>query len=254
MPKNKVYSTQIKEKARQLRKRGWSLGEINQKLNIPKNTLSGWVKEIKLTKKQKRRIKQKEITSAAQGRILAAKLSIQKLTLWKNTIRKRVAHFGKIPFENQEIGKLICGMIYLCEGAKYPSTRCLTFSNTDPKMIQFFLTILRSYFKIDEKKFRCRIQYRYDQNPEKLMKFWSWLTKIPLKQFYKAYSDKRTKNKPTTKKGYKGVCGLQYFDTSLQFELQSIGEAVINYNLKINMEPTGIVNNLRRCVGVIPKG
>ena len=230
MPKTKIYSTQIKEKACQLRKQGLSLGEIRQELNIPKNTLSGWVAEIQLTKKQKRRIKQKEIASAAQGRILAAKLLTQKLILWKNTIKKRVAHFGKMPFENQEIAKLICGMIYLCEGAKYPSTKCLTFCNSDPQMIKFFLAMLRKYFNIDDKKLRCRIQQRYDQDSKKLMKFWSELTKIPLKQFYENYSDKRTKNIPTMKKNYKGICRLQYFDSNVQFELQSIGERVINYN------------------------
>jgi plasmid maintenance system antidote protein VapI len=47
MPKN--YSVGTKAKVRLLRKRGWSLGEINQKMHIPKNTLSGWVKDIRLT-------------------------------------------------------------------------------------------------------------------------------------------------------------------------------------------------------------
>jgi hypothetical protein len=92
--------------------------------------------------------------------------------------------------------------------------------------------MLRKCFNIDEKKLRGRIQYRFDQNPEKLIKFWSLITDVPRNQFYKPYCDKRPKNKPTKKQSYKGVCGLQYFDTNLQFELQAIGEAVINYNVE----------------------
>ena len=147
---------------------------------------------------------------------------------WKESIRKRTRQFSKVPFKNAKIGKLICGILYICEGSKYPSTRCLSFANSDPKMIKFFLSILRKCFDVDEKKFRCRIQQRCDQNPNELKKFWSSVTKIPLGQFYKNYADKRTKGKLTAKKDYKGVCSLQYFDTNLQFELQAIGEAVIN--------------------------
>lgn len=33
--------------------------------------------------------------------------------------------------------------------------------------------------------------------------------------------------KRTQKKDYRGICRIVYYDTSLQFELQAIGEAVI---------------------------
>ncbi|MBN2831611.1 MAG: hypothetical protein JXL82_05005 [Candidatus Omnitrophica bacterium] len=48
-----IYSDKTKQKARDLRHNGWSLGEIAQELKLPRNTLSGWTKEIELTKKQK---------------------------------------------------------------------------------------------------------------------------------------------------------------------------------------------------------
>jgi hypothetical protein len=229
MPKNKVYSAKIKEKTRKLRKQGWSLGEISQKLNIPKNTISGWVKEIELTKEQKSRIKRKEIASAARGRILAADLLQEKINQWKKSIRQKVNHLGEIPFRDRHIGKLICGILYSCEGGKYPNTRHLTFVNSDPKMIKLFLGLLRTYFNVNEEKLRCKIQQRFDQSVDDLKIFWSNLTKIPLDQFHKSYVDKRTKHKPTLKKNYKGVCSIQYFDTALQFELQAIGESLFDH-------------------------
>ena len=48
----RIYSKQTKESARNLRIKGWSLGEINLKMKIPKNTLSGWFKDILLSKEQ----------------------------------------------------------------------------------------------------------------------------------------------------------------------------------------------------------
>ena len=136
-------------------------------------------------------------------------------------------HFGKLSLRNQEIGKLACGLLYLCEGSKYPSTRCLAFGNSDPAIIKAFLNLLRKYFHIRENKLRCRITPRWDQNIDELQSFWSNITKIPLGKFYKTISDKRTKGKVTAKKDYRGVCVIYYCDTSLQFELQSIGETII---------------------------
>ena len=37
---------------------------------------------------------------------------------------------------------------------------------------------------------------------------------------------KRTKGKKTLRRNHEGVCKIIYYDTALQFELQSIGEAI----------------------------
>lgn len=223
----KAYPATIKQKAKHLRLQGMSLGEIGLELRIPKNTLSGWLKNLQLTKKQKARIKQKEIKSAAMGRKVAAELLRNKMEGWKEDIRKKVKHFAKLAQQNPEIGKLICGIFYLCEGAKYPSTRGLIFSNSDPMVICCFLNLLRKFFEIEENRLRCRITYRWDQDCGKLERYWSNMTNIPLKQFFKTKPDIRTKDKPTRKIDYMGVCAIQYSNTTLQFTLQSIGEAII---------------------------
>lgn len=202
-------------------------------MKIPKNTLSGWVKDIRLTTEQKERIKEKILASAAVGRLSAAKLLREKMEKWKQGIRDTLKHFKKLPLENPAIGKLICGILYLCEGAKYPSSRFLYLGNPDPDIIAFFLNSLRKYYYIDESKLRFDINYRCGQDYKKLIKFWSKITKIPKKHFFKKKPGPRTKGKPTLRKDYYGVGRLIYCDTSLQFELQSIGEIIIK------MEPEG---------------
>lgn len=224
---SKVHSKETKQETRNLRSEGWTLGEISQKLKIPNNTISGWVKEIKLSNKQKERIKQKIIDSGKIGRPLAIAANRRKIEQWKKGVRNSVKHFENISLENPELGKLICGILYLCEGAKYPSSRYLYLGNSDPKIISFFINALRRYYKIDENKLRFGIGYRWDQNYQKLKNYWSRITKIPKSKCLNSIPDIRTKGKPTLKKNYMGICRIIYYSTALQFELQSIGETII---------------------------
>lgn len=238
---NKVYSKKIRLLARNLRGRGWTIGEISLKMRVPKNTLSGWFKDIQLTQKQKERIRQKISDSAAIGRPLALKANREKLEKWKQGIRSKVKYLEKLPLENPEIGKLVCGILYLCEGARYPSSRYLYFGNSNPIMVSAFLSLLRNHYHIDENKLRFDIGYRWDQDYEKLKKFWSKVTGIPESKCLKSKPDLRTKGKPTLKKDYMGVGRVVYFSTDLQFELQSIGELIVSSIVKERvMEPEGI--------------
>ncbi len=221
------YTKRLKKKMRALRARGWSLGEMSKKFRIPKNTLCVWVTDVKLTMSQRERIRQKEIESAAKGRHLAVKANRAKIEKWKERVRKSVRHFEKLPFQNPEIAKALCGILYACEGAKYPATRGLVFTNSDPAMIIFFLNLIRIYFDIREEKLRGRIVYRWDQDMKELHRYWSKVTNIPTSRFFKTKPDKRTKGKATGRRGYKGVCSIQYSDTLLQFQLQCIGEAIM---------------------------
>lgn len=223
----KQYPLAIKEKARRLRRQGKSLGEIRLEIDIPKNTLSGWLKDIRLTDKQNKRIRKKITVSCAIGRPLAVKLMREKIEKWKQGIRDKIKHLEKLPLEKPEIGKVICGILYLCEGAKYPASRYLYFGNSDPTMVSAFLSLLRRHYLIDKNKLRFDVGYRWDQNYEKLKKFWSKVTGIPKSKCLKSKPDIRTKGKPTLKEGYKGVCRVIYYSTSLQFELQAIGESII---------------------------
>ena len=223
----KTYPISIKQMVKNLRSAGWSLGEISLKIKIPKNTISGWVKDIKLTHRQKERIKQKIITSAAMGRQSAVKVNQEKIEKWKSDIREKVKHYGQLATKGPEVNKLICGVLYLCEGAKYPSSRYLYLGNSDPKIISFFINALRRCYKIDENKLRFSIGYRWDQNFQKLRNYWSKITKIPRSKCLNSIPDIRTKGKPTLRKNYMGICRIIYYSTALQFELQSIGETII---------------------------
>ena len=231
-------------RAQYLRRQGYTYTEICDRLGrIPQGTLSYWFKDIQLDRKQRARIQAKIIASAARGRPLAREAWVKKLAKWRREIETRARSFGSLPYHNPLIGKLVCGMMYLCEGSKYPSSQNVMFGNTDPTMIRTFLTLLRSYYPIDGHRLRVRVMHRWDQDGVALKKYWSHVTNIPIRQFYPSYADKRTKGIPTQKRNYKGVCGVQYGSTDIQYELLAIGGAVLKAsraNFKELVEQEGI--------------
>ena len=222
----KRFSPKVIGNAVRLRKNGYSLSEISHKTSISKNTLYHWVSDIKLTGCQKARLLKKEIRRGKMGLRKAHRIKQAKMLKWRKGLVCRIKKYEEAFDKKSVFGKLLCGVLYLCEGAKYPSSKQMIFGNSDPRMIKTFLCLLRNNFTIDEKRIRCRIMHRYDQNGEQLNKYWSNITKIPLEQFYKHYKDKRTKGSITKKPNYKGICAVQYNSVNLQYELQLIGESL----------------------------
>ncbi len=242
------YLKSVRAQAFALRAGGSSLQEISDELRVPKNTLSGWVAHVELTDAMRKRLKSKERESAARGRPLAVEAWRRKTERWKEGIRAQVEHLGSLPFDQPDIGRLACGLLYVCEGGKYPSTRRLSFANTDPRMITFFLTLLRRYFPVEEKKLRVRIMHRWDQDGEALRRFWSQVTGIPFSQCYATQPDLRTKGHPTRRSDYRGVCDLTYSSTTLQYTLQAIGESVMKVVEQEGIEPSASCMPCKRSV------
>ena len=117
-------------------------------------------------------------------------------------------------------------MLYWCEGEKH--SPAMRFTNSDPQMLNFFLKLFRSAFKIDESKLRvCLHLHEYhDQRQQKI--FWSKITGIPEVQFSKIYL------KPNTglskKEGYPGCVSLRYFDHKIALELEALSRLLVNQN------------------------
>ena len=223
-----VYSPSTRTRAKTLRRQGYTYTEICNRLGrVPKGTLSSWLNGIALNGPQRARIDAKILASASQGRALARVAWDAKLKRWRRNIERRAKPLGPLPYGNPAIGKIVLGIMYVCEGGKYPSTRHLVFGNTNPSILKAFLALLRSNYTLDERKWRVRVMHRWDQDGNALIRYWSRVTRIPAQQFYRSYADKRTSGSPTRRQSYHGVCCVQYGDTSLQYELQAIGEAVL---------------------------
>ena len=219
----------FKNKAIKLRREGHTYSEILNLLEkkISKSTLSYWIKNIKMTSLQKRRLQNN----------IDVKLKKAQQAALKTNKHRRKQHLDDLKNKNLyltkkldlDIQKLLLSMLYLGEGAKTKGTQFLSLGSSNPKIIKLYLFLLKNCFTLDESKFRIRIQCRADQNIKALENYWHNVTKIPKNLFYPTYIDKRTIGSPTKMKEYRGVCTIHYFNRSIQFELEFLAESVIKY-------------------------
>lgn len=215
----------IKNQVINLRQQGKTYQEIQQKLGrkIAKSTLSYWCRYLILPPKYKDKLKNiLEINiNKARGRALAVNKA--KRENYLKSVADDNKHLIKKLNGDTDSAKMVLAALYLGEGTK-KQRGALTFGNSDPAIVSLFLKLLRQCYKIDEQKFRCTLQCRADQDIKFLEKFWSKITKISPRYFYKARIDPRTIGKPSKKLDYRGVCRIDYFSAEVFNELIIIGE------------------------------
>jgi len=217
----------LKYKVKQLRIKGNTYSEIKEILGvkIPKSTLSYWCNGLALPFSYKEKIRR--INKAHLNKIRRKALSVNKEARRKYLDGLLSKNLNLLKNLDLSVQKLLLSILYLAEGAKHKSTKFLSLGNSDPKIIKFYLTLLKNCFPIDEKKFRGRVQCRFDQDKSELGKFWRNVTGFKREQFYPTYVDMRTKGKKTLKENYKGICTIHYFSTEIQLELELLADRIM---------------------------
>lgn len=225
-------SKNVVNKVLRLRHEGNTYSEINEilNLNIGKSTLSYWCSKVILPDSYPEKIKKQNISNLIKARNIA---------LMVNNV-KRKEYFAKLDRKNSEISKQISNihtakvalaMLCLGEAAKYGKSG-FALGNSDPRIIIIFLQLLKVSTDFSIEKVRGTVQCRADQNVDELENYWGEITNIPKRLFYKAQIDPRTVGKPTKKLDYKGVFRVNYLDTNVQLELESLASLIYNQLLK----------------------
>lgn len=197
--KFKFHSDNIVKEARRLRKKGLSAREIGRRLNVGDSTVLIWCNDI--PSKNPYHLYMQELKEKAKNR------------------SSGVAKDIKI---NRHLAKLFASIVYWCEGAKYPSSNFVAFSNSDVGLIRTFLTLFRIGFQPKEDKLKASLQLHTTHDKKEITYFWSKILKIPKSQFYKPTITKPTKN--MKRKNYKGTCTIRYYDVYLLHEMTGIYE------------------------------
>ena len=198
-----------------LRQKGYSIGHIEKVFGIPRSTLSAWLRNIKLTQKQKDILEKRSRDALTKAR--------SKAILWHNEqkrLRLVTAENNANIILNRinvdiNIINLALAILYLGEGFKKSAMTAL--GNSDPLILKFFISTLKKIYNLDMSKFKCELHLRADQSPKKLKKYWSQQLEIPITSFT-SISDPRTKNKKTYP-DYKGVCVVRCGSVEIQREL-----------------------------------
>jgi hypothetical protein len=197
--KFKFHQENIVRKARELKKKGISSAEIARRLNVGDSAVFRWCSDI--PSKNPYHLYAQQLRDEAKEKSRGIVESID-LT--------------------EEGAKILASILYWCEGAKYPSSNFIAFSNSDVDLVITFLNLFRIGFQPKENKLRVSLQLHTTHNKEKITSFWSRVLKIPKSQFYKPTITEPTKNMKRI--NYKGTCTIRYYDVYLLHEIIGIYE------------------------------
>ncbi|QQG42988.1 MAG: hypothetical protein HYW45_02115 [Candidatus Daviesbacteria bacterium] len=215
-----------KLKAQELRRRGLSYGEILLQINVSKDTISRWCRDIALTKTQKKRLLKNKVFGQKKGSQVAA----------ENKRRKRLLRTKEIfEISKSELGELnkrdrfLAGIaFYASEGDKTDGKGGV--ANSDPRIIKFMIKWFKEFCKIPMSKFRGALWLHEGLDEEKAKKFWCKLTNIPTQQFHKTYIAKDKKDSRKIRKNIHqyGVFAIRFSDADKQRRIMGWISALVD--------------------------
>lgn len=220
------HSAQTINKARELAlKEHLSYKEIGRRLGVSDSTISIWFRNVKDGNPRK---------------------YVQTNRSLRETIKKsEISIFNKIKID-VNLAKIYCGILYGCEGSKYPASNCIIFTNSEPKLILAFVNLLRNAYELDESKFRIILQVHSNQNYIVLSNYWSKILKIPIDKFYKPTIT--IANEGKHKDNYLGTCTIKYYDYKLQLKLIGIYEQFMRKSSLMEGIPIGSGDSSLNCI------
>jgi len=212
-----------KEWAIILRRKGKSIRDIEIITSSPRSTLSGWLRDVKLSKKQKERLHKRWLVALAKARLKAVEVNRNSRLNRMKKIEESVKETISDILIDRRLWEIIFAIFYLAEGSRHLNK--IEIANTEPKILTGLLKLFRYLYSPEESKFRCHLNLRMDQSEEKMKKYWSRILHIPKSQFTKTSFEKRA-IKPTFE-NYKGVCTVYYCDTNLHKRVLTVGEELL---------------------------
>ncbi|OHB08325.1 MAG: hypothetical protein A3I19_01770 [Candidatus Zambryskibacteria bacterium RIFCSPLOWO2_02_FULL_38_13] len=185
-----MHLQQTKQKAIDLRKRGYSYSYITQFVPVSKSTLSDWLGKIPFLP-NKHTIETIGKARAASG----AKKHLMKL----ESLNKAKLQSEKDIGEISKRDLFMLGLaIYIGEGGKFNDiTRVV---NADPRIIRLSIKWFIEICGIRIEQIRIRLYLYPDNNELECVNYWSNFTEVPISQFHTSIID-RCVNKKENKKG-----------------------------------------------------
>ncbi len=199
-----------KQKAIALREKGWTLNEIAKEIGCSKASVSVWVRHILLTEEQKFRITEKGRNLGSVERRRLARLSNEQKKRDEVVLKAKEDILTVSPKELMLIG----AMLYLGEGNK-ASRGIARLTNSDPSVIKMMMRFFREVCGVPEGKFHAHIHTFENADIKKTEAYWSQVTGIPVRQFYKTYVKQSIASKHKRKTLPYGTLDIGVCDTKL---------------------------------------
>lgn len=165
-----------KNRARELRRLGYSYNEISEHVSVSKRTLSLWLRDITLTDEQIARFLDKRCGGREK---FSQVMRSRRTERWAEYHREAEAEWPRL---SQDPGFMFEMALYIGEGSKTSGNR-LTCTNCDPRVIKqglaFFLSI-----GVPKSALRCALHVHPGLSKEKAERFWQQVSELPLEQFH----------------------------------------------------------------------
>jgi len=170
------HSWQKLKRIKELRKTGYSINELVKELSVPKTTIWYHIQGVKVSPKYI------SILNAKRGG--SKKIKEKNLQIAREKAKKLLQN------SNKDLA-IILAMLYWGEGSK----KVCEFINSDGKMIQVYLKILRSYLNISNDFIKITIRYFSGMKKNKCLNYWSKITGISKNKFLVRFNDGGTRGK-----------------------------------------------------------
>ena len=218
--------SELRKKAIELRKEGFSYSQIQEKIDVAKSTLSYWLRDYPLDEE---RIKALQEEGSKKGQVKAEKY---RRTMRKKREKLEKSIYGKYKNRFSELSKdeyFVAGlMLYLGEGGKTHNYR-IGLTNTNPKIIKFFIKWLEEFFSANRDDLRVQLHLYEDMNIEKEVKYWSNHLNLDLNQFYNPSIRELKEGSFSYPESHRhGTCALYLMDTRKKTELMMAIEALLD--------------------------
>ena len=216
-----------KEKARELRRKGFSLSTIAKLLKISKSSASVWCEDIKLTKRQQATLDKSQKAAGYRGRMKGAQANKQKRldALAKHKIQgdRDVKLLSKRDLLMLGLG------LYWGEGVKADRGGPATIVNSDPDVILMAMRWFREVLGVSKDDVRPYIYISEIHRPRehKILQYWSKTLGVPQKQFINVVFLKgRPKKKYENYDSYYGILALRIRrSTDLKYKILGLLQA-----------------------------
>jgi hypothetical protein len=173
-----------------LRESGKSYNQISASLNIPKSTLSVWLKNLSLSDDAKSII-QSRVNSTAIKKLIERN---KNQTVLAEERHKKIRILAKGEAKTLLSSPLFLSgvSLYWAEGYKQGANgskwKCVDFANSDPDMIKLMIKFFIKFFKIKKSDINIQLMLHNPKNSVNTVNFWHKLTGVPKKNFMKTCS------------------------------------------------------------------
>jgi hypothetical protein len=190
-----------KQKAINLRKEGKSYSEIKSLLGVNKSTLSGWLKDMPLSSERMRQLRDHNLKRIENFRRTMAEKKKAKLDLVFGKVKKDIS---RLKDRDLFIGGLF---LYWGEGSKRDRGG-ISFTNTNPAMIKFFIKWL-GLMGFGKDKLKVNLHLYSEMDQVKQINYWSKELGISKKQFRRPYIKNSFSRDIKYKSGFgQGTCSV----------------------------------------------